>query len=349
MRDLGRLQKLVEDAIDRFDEPEQTTSALLRKCVRIATLRNDFANLLWLELEATDLATPDPNAAKQRRLALLAHMDKDEAAQLDIQLTRAHILRRSLPGEKDKVHSGSVEGIEEHIRHLQEQTHALTVPEGLYPIDAYHRSAEVATAKITTLSAISGLRVILGRTRKALYDFLVATEHQLDYGRVNAEIFERMRSFVDEQLTAIAPDALGQFQAAYRRVNEGDPEALSHALMSCRRVLKSVADAIYPPVATPVVGVDGKPHVLNDAAYKNRLLQVVYEAIGKHGPAGVIKATIQDLAGRLDALDALASKGVHAAVTTSEVDTCVIQTYLMVGDVLRLTEGRSALTDALHQ
>jgi hypothetical protein len=46
--------------------------------------------------------------------------------------------------------------------------------------------------------------------------------------------------------------------------------------------------------------------------------------------------------------DALASKGVHATVTAAEVDTCVIQTYLMVGEVLRLRSGRSALPEMLN-
>jgi hypothetical protein len=349
MPDLGRLQKLVEDTITSFDEPGKTTAALLRTCIRIATLRNDFANLLWLQLEAYDGNTPNPEQAKQRRLALLAHMDKEEAERIYFELTEAWIRRRSIPNEKDKMRPGSVDSLEELVTMLQQQTSGLIMPEGLHPIDAYHRSADIAQAKMTIATAINELRVILSRIRSALYDFLVTTERQLDYGSVNADIFERMRAFVDEQLAAITPEALEQFQAAYRRVNEGDTESLSHALTSCRRILKNVADAVYPPVDTPVVGADGRTRNLTDAAYRNRLLQFVSEAIGKHGPAGVVVATIQDLASRLEALDALASKGVHATVTAAEVDTCVIQTYLMVGDVLRLRAGRSALPDALAE
>ena len=319
MSDLGRLQKLVEETIDRFDEPGQTTSTLLRKCIRIATMRNDFINLLWLQQEADESNVPNFN---QHRLGLLAHFDKEDADRLNTESTRAYIQRRMIPNEKDKVYPASIEGLEEHISHLQQQADVLVAPEGLHPIDAYHRSAEIAQAKTMVLSAISSSRVILGRIRAALYEFLVTTEQQLDYGRVNAEIFERTRTFVDEQLAAIAPDALDKFQSAYRRINEGDPESLSQAHTSCRRILKSVADAIYPPVATPVIGADGKPHSLTDDKYKNRMQQFMSEAIGTHGSVEVIEATIQDLVARLDALDALASKGVHATVTASEVDLC---------------------------
>lgn len=345
---LSRIQKLVEDTIDGFDKSGQTTSAILRTCIRIATLRNDFTALLWLQLEADDGDSASPARDKQRRLALLAHMDKEEAIQLDIELTRAYMRRRMIPGQKDKIYAGSVDGLEEYEGSLRWQADALVVPGGLHPIDAYHRSADITKAKLTLASSTNDFRTILTRIRAALHEFLVATERQLDYGKVNADIFERARVFVDEQLATVAPDALDQFQSAYRRVSEGDVESLSHALTSCRRILKSVADAVYPPTATPVVGADGKAHKLHDAAYKNRLLQFVHETIQNHGAAGVIKSTIEDLAGRLDALDGLASKGVHATVSTSEVDTCVIQTYLVVGDVLRVKLGRSALPEVLH-
>lgn len=59
-----------------------------------------------------------------------------------------------------------------------------------------------------------------------------------------------------------------------------------------------------------------------------------------------MQAVLEDVAARLDALNALASKGVHADVTTYEVDTCVVQTYLVVADVLRIRE-RAASADNL--
>lgn len=52
----------------------------------------------------------------------------------------------------------------------------------------------------------------------------------------------------------------------------------------------------------------------------------------------VARADRQDVDARLKALNELASKGVHADVTTYEVDTCVVQTYLLVADELRVRE-----------
>lgn len=68
--------------------------------------------------------------------------------------------------------------------------------------------------------------------------------------------------------------------------------------------------------------------------------------MGRQENDAVVQAALEDVAARLDALNALASKGVHTDVTSYEVDTCVVQTYLVVADVLRIRE-RSASADKL--
>jgi hypothetical protein len=45
----------------------------------------------------------------------------------------------------------------------------------------------------------------------------------------------------------------------------------------------------------------------------------------------------------MDRLYDLVSKGVHTDVTEFEVNQAVIQTYLLVGDILRLADQDSAL------
>jgi hypothetical protein len=54
----------------------------------------------------------------------------------------------------------------------------------------------------------------------------------------------------------------------------------------------------------------------------------------------------KDVGARLSALNDLASKGVHVDVTTYEVDTCVVQTYLVVADVLHIRERATIAEDA---
>ncbi|HEY5857854.1 MAG TPA: hypothetical protein VIW24_28420 [Aldersonia sp.] len=346
MTEVGRVRRLVDQALDEFDSPGSTVSMLLRRCIRIATLRNDYRSLLWLQKESLNA---DTQRAESRRnsLQLQAHFDRDEWERLCKADFESYLDRRRV-GE-DAIDPRSVSELEENLKMIEANRDSLVVPEGLAPIDLYYRSDDIGKAKMTLTETALPIQQRLERIRQRLHVFLVETERQLEYGQINADIFERTRRSVDEHLAKVSPEALAGFISAYKRVREGDPESLSHALTSCRRVLKSVADAVYPATNKMITGSDGKERALTDDKYVNRLLQAVSETLGKHGQGEVLTAVIGDLAKRLASLNGLASKGVHDAVTADEVDTCVVQTYLLVGDVLKVVGGRSALEDAFEK
>lgn len=83
---------------------------------------------------------------------------------------------------------------------------------------------------------------------------------------------------------------------------------------------------------------------MSDDQYGNRLLQYVRETSGSHGQArshrGRSPASVLD---RLKTLASLASKRVHDDVTAAEAETCVVWTYLLGADQVRLADGTSAL------
>lgn len=54
---------------------------------------------------------------------------------------------------------------------------------------------------------------------------------------------------------------------------------------------------------------------------------------------------MEELGRRLDAINDLSSKGVHADVTIEEADQCVLQTYLLVGGLARATDGQEPAAD----
>jgi hypothetical protein len=55
----------------------------------------------------------------------------------------------------------------------------------------------------------------------------------------------------------------------------------------------------------------------------------------------LLLATLQDFGSRIDAVYSLTNKGVHDNVSPAEVDTCVMQTYLLAGEILRIFEDSS--------
>lgn len=122
--------------------------------------------------------------------------------------------------------------------------------------------------------------------------------------------------------------------SVYRRLAEGDSEALSQAALSCRRVLKAVADVVQPASAEPIIGLDGAEHDLADGAYVNRLVAFIQSSY-PDTPGAVAVAAVRDLAHRLSALNDLASRGVHSdRLTFFEARQCALLTYIVAGDML---------------
>jgi hypothetical protein len=179
---------------------------------------------------------------------------------------------------------------------------------------------------------------IIDRIRFRTYSYLCRLETELTFSVSGQDIFGRHRQRVDLCLSEVASDVLEQFNAAYRRMNEGDIEARTHALTSCRRILKSVADVVYPAKQQPVVDSSGKQRDVSDDKYISRLWQFLDESgIGRTVKKSM-NGTLTDVGNRVDRLYELACKGVHDEVSTDEVEWCVVQTYILSGEILQLLD-----------
>jgi hypothetical protein len=173
-------------------------------------------------------------------------------------------------------------------------------------------------------------------------------EQRLEAGEINEGIFSTYRASVDAALAEVAPEVLAQFNSVYKRIAEGDSEALSQGLTSCRRILKAVADIVYPPRADEIVCGDGQKRILSDDKFINRLYQFVYENEAGSAEKEVLRAEIGDVESRLAALNTLSSKGAHTQIGRAEADQCAIQTYLAAGDILRLHRNEEEAREQHH-
>jgi hypothetical protein len=165
-------------------------------------------------------------------------------------------------------------------------------------------------------------------------------ERTLTYSNTNERIFTRFQSGVDRIIGEIAPDILAKFNSVFRRMRDAArsgaavdaSEELSQAVMSCRRMLKSVADLVYP--ATSEVSDQGNP--LDDDKYRNRIKEFTKGVTSSRSTREVDLATLDGLYDRFVALDGVANKGVHADIALAEAELCSIQTYIVAGELLRL-------------
>jgi hypothetical protein len=322
--------------MDQFDDPSVTLAVMLRRCIRIASLRGDAVNLFWLTIETRDNTADSPTPRKGLAERLSAEWSAQQRSQFLAPEMEAWMDRRAMPDGKN-VYGMSIQNIEDHVREIRAQEASLIPPPGMTPLDLGLRMLDIDKTRPKLLEVRLPLERILARTRQRLWEFLIETEHELTFGEASAETFDRLRSYVDQQLTVLAPPALEQFQAAYRRLKEGTPEARAHAVTSCRRVLKTFANLVYPP-GDAVTGADGNTRQMTEDKFINRLLQFVTEAVGSHSNGAVVAASVEDVGRRVAALNDLASKGVHDEVGEYEVDSCVVQTYLVIADLLRIRQ-----------
>ncbi len=131
---------------------------------------------------------------------------------------------------------------------------------------------------------------------------------------------------------------------AFERFESGDPEALTHALTSCRRLFQTVADAVFPAQNGPFIDSRGRSRKVGTEEYKNRLLAFFDQKVQSNTTAAMAQAEIEAIASRLDALYEKACKGVHADVSVDEVRLVLISVYLLLAVVVRLS-GMSAQSE----
>lgn len=198
--------------------------------------------------------------------------------------------------------------------------------------------ASQANAKRAYASAARTVSAI----RAAVHRYVTECAIALELGDVAEGIFEVARARVDNFVRAHCPQAAEQLVAIADRMKDGTPEARSHALTSCRRVLVSVADAVYPPRDEPHIDPGGRARKVGRDQFVNRLLAFLEPRVQSEGTREMATAELEHLAARLTAAQEKASKGVHTDVSEDEARLTVIHTYLFLGEIALAASRGSA-------
>jgi len=295
------------------------------KCARLARITGNEDALKWFQCEIGGY--PSPLDDLSFRLGLAAG--------------------RSVSGTENqengpKIWTGSIPAIEVSISTLRQELSTLNLPSlslaegessGPFHVPGLSLTGivnSVLQRRREILAQVSRDAAILARVRASVYRWALETYHVLRFGSTPSDAFQTARTLVETHLGAISADALQKFVAAQQRALSGSPEEWSQALVSLRRLLKTVADVLYTPTDTVIDG-----HPLHDENYINRLWQFVKERT-RGDQAAILAAEVQFIGQRIDALYDLTNKGTHDAVGRTEVDLAVVHIYLLVADLLSL-------------
>lgn len=169
----------------------------------------------------------------------------------------------------------------------------------------------------------------LNTCANAAYDHATKLYKTYTFGDIPSIQFDIIRNQVDDLLLDICPDAIEKFMSAYERLSSRSEEDWSLALTATRRVIKAVADVLYPPTDLEING-----RKLGKEQYINRLWAFLDLHVPKGSDQDLTKAHINYLGSFIERLNKKASKGVHTKVKYKETVRTVLYTYLTLGDIL---------------
>lgn len=188
--------------------------------------------------------------------------------------------------------------------------------------------ANVTTAMNQTANLISTLSAIKSRVLAQLHQFVSDVYYSLAFEGLSESIFERYKADVDVLIAESCGKVLKQIPAVIDRLAEAQPEGISQALATCRRIIESFADSIFPPT-DKTIQIGGNTLGLGLDKHQNRINAFV----DQHTTSQTRKKRLrQNLANLFDRV----STGVHGEVTPEEARALFLNTYLLLGEILHL-------------
>lgn len=179
------------------------------------------------------------------------------------------------------------------------------------------------------------LDAIAGQVVATTYDMVVDVYHELLFSELQATLFAQAQADVDGTLAEAGGSALDKIEKVSARLRDGDPESVSQALTTCRRLIVSVADHVFPATdGTYDVGAD-QPLKVGDQNVLNRLQAHVHSTGASKTRRDRIRRGLSDLFERCSA-------GTHAEVSVQEARFVFLQTYVLLGEVLTLESDEPA-------
>ncbi len=171
---------------------------------------------------------------------------------------------------------------------------------------------------------------IKSRVLAILHRWVSVVYHEKLFSHRQGTLFEKLEAQVAGRLGERSADALKKFPSVQERLFAGDPEAVSHALSTCRRMMDSFCDSIQPPSDTPVE-LGGEQLAVTAQHTKNRFRVYLLNHCASESRRTRLRQTMTNLYDRT-------STGVHADVSPEEAHFLFFEVYLWIGEVLSLPE-----------
>jgi len=173
-----------------------------------------------------------------------------------------------------------------------------------------------------------------------IHNYVIDVFLSLSVGEIAENIFQEMRIMVDTFLQENCSKEVKQKLVSIdERLKENNPEAYAQALLSCRRILTSIADSVFPAQNEKYIDKKGNSREVGAPQYINRILAFIDQNVPINTNSRLITSNIDHLAARLDAINEESNKGVHDVITKEEARLTILQMYIIIAEIARIKKG----------
>ncbi|MGA7705314.1 MAG: hypothetical protein WB998_10515 [Solirubrobacteraceae bacterium] len=313
---------LAEELLSDIELARIEPTAVIRKTSRLARLLDDADAMAWLSYETTgypEKMLDEAASAAARRSQRMKETDEGPRADC------------TLIGELAVAVTAAETDLAADSGGTSSSDYAVLVERN----KAQRRNSLVQTIREN--------QSILDRVVGAVHQYVADRYQELRFGSAVETAFTVIRQEVDGKIAALIPDTLPMLSAAFENASSDNPEHWQSAAGTCRRLLMTAADRLRPP------GSDVKGRKMGKGHYVNRLVDWIANHATSETAADMVVADLEYLGRRLDAADGAGQKGAHVGdkpVTRVEASRFVTGTYLVLGDILELSDGESREAEA---
>ncbi|NVM19607.1 MAG: hypothetical protein HWN80_18030 [Candidatus Lokiarchaeota archaeon] len=324
--------KLSDEIVRNIELSEIPLANIALKTARLARLTNDFDMIKIMDLEISGYSNE-----------VSGFVPKDQW-EIGIAANREY----ETEDRKMQIYPESIEQLEGELSLNQ------TALEVAKDADISFSSASTSSSvrpytgnwkertEIRHRNAIASKR--LASRRSLIYQYVLKKYLELRFSNIADDIFANIREKVDNNIGKLVPDSVTRFNAVYENLNSENTENWSNAVHSCRRILKDLANAVYPPNEDRKKVIDGQEVTikLDEEHYINRILEFITQTSDSQSYQDVVGSQLKFIKDRLDSLLNASHKGTHTTIVSKEdANRIVVYTYLLIGDILSLVKFKN--------
>jgi hypothetical protein len=234
---------------------------------------------------------------------------------------------RWVDAQKQQGYWGPLSQQETLIQAYRNQLAAMRTPDagGDYANLAILNVTNAMNAITSNISRMGGIK---SRVLALLHTFVSGVYYEKEFETLAESIFDAYKETIDVLIATHCGDVLQKIPSVMSRLAEDDSESISQALTTCRRIVDSFADSIFPP-SEETMEVGGNVLKLGASNYQNRINAYISLRTQSTSRRQRLRQNLSNLYERV-------STGVHSEVSADEARSLFLNTYLLLGEILSL-------------